>query len=63
MTSDPRLAYRTLAAAALGMILFFIHYLASGLPDEFYSLFSTFYMAAYGAAEVYYDSRRKVKGT
>lgn len=57
MTSDPRLAYRSLAAAMLAMVMFLLHYLLPDMPDEFFALFSGVYMAAYGAVEVWYDNR------
>lgn len=57
--NDPRLTYRALAASALALITFVIQWLAPGIPEQFWPLFSGFYMAAWGAGEVWYDSRRK----
>lgn len=59
MTNDPRLVYRTLASTALALVMFAIRYLAPDVPNEFYPLLSGFWMAAWGAGEVYYDNRNK----
>jgi hypothetical protein len=61
MTSDPRLTYRAFASAAMALVMFLIRYVAPDVPNEFYPLFSGFWMAAWGAGEVWYDNRRSVK--
>ena len=57
MKTDPRTAFRALAAAIGGAATLTLQYFFPGIPEPLVVAWMAVYMAAVGLGEVWYDNR------